>query len=37
MEESMAKKGRPPKLGGAICRRKNSEFWQVRDKDQKTH
>src|SRR5215471_15283989 len=35
MEESMAKKGRPPKLGGAIYRRKNSEFWQVRYKDQK--
>jgi integrase len=31
----MAKKGRPPKLGGAIYRRKNSEFWQVRYKDQK--
>jgi integrase len=35
MEESMARKGRPPKLGGAIYRRKNSEFWQVRYKDQK--
>jgi integrase len=35
MEESMAKKGRPPKLGGAIYRRINSEFWQVRYKDQK--
>jgi integrase len=35
MEESMAKKGRPPKTGGAIYRRKNSEFWQVRYKDQK--
>ncbi len=31
----MAKKGRPPKLGGAIYRRKNSELWQVRYKDQK--
>ena len=31
----MARKGRPPKLGGAIYRRKNSEFWQVRYKDQK--
>jgi len=31
----MAKKGRPPKLGGAVYRRKNSEFWQVRYKDQK--
>jgi integrase len=35
MEESMGKKGRPPKLGGAIYRRKNSEFWQVRYRDQK--
>jgi integrase len=35
MEESMAKRGRPPKLGGAIYRRKNSELWQVRYKDQK--
>lgn len=31
----MAKKGRPSKTGGAIYRRKNSEFWQVRYKDQK--
>lgn len=31
----MAKKGRPSKLGGAIYQRKNSEFWQVRYKDQK--
>lgn len=31
----MAKKGRPPKLGGAIYKRKNSEFWQVRYRDQK--
>jgi len=31
----MAKIGRPPKLGGAIYIRKNSEFWQVRYKDQK--
>src|SRR6516164_1964732 len=35
MEESMAKKGRPPKHGGAIYKRKNSEFWQVRYKDRK--
>jgi integrase len=35
MEESMSRKGRPPKLGGAIYKRKNSEFWQVRYKDQK--
>jgi hypothetical protein len=31
----MAKKGRPPKMSGAIYRRKNSEFWQVRYKDRK--
>jgi len=31
----MAKKGRPPKHGGAIYKRKNSEFWQVRYKDRK--
>ena len=31
----MAKKGRPLKTGGAIYRRKNSEFWQIRYKDQK--
>jgi hypothetical protein len=35
MEESMAKRGRPRKHGGAIYRRKTSEFWQVRYKDQK--
>jgi hypothetical protein len=35
MEESMSKKGRPPKLSGAVYKRKNSEFWQVRYKDQK--
>src|SRR6516225_8079648 len=35
MEESIATKGRPPKLGGTIYRRKNSEFWQVGNKDQK--
>jgi integrase len=35
MEELMARKGRPPKLGGAVYQRKNSEFWQVRYKDQK--
>jgi hypothetical protein len=35
MEESMSKRGRPPKLGGAVYRRKNSELWQVRYKDQK--
>jgi hypothetical protein len=35
MEESMAKRGRPPKNDGAIYQRKNSEFWQVRYKDQK--
>ena len=31
----MGKRGRPPKLGGAVYKRKNSEFWQVRYKDQK--
>jgi hypothetical protein len=31
----MSKRGRPPKLGGAVYRRQNSEFWQVRYKDQK--
>ena len=31
----MSKRGRPPKLGGAIYKRKNSELWQVRYKDQK--
>jgi len=31
----MSKRGRPPNLGGAVYRRKNSEFWQVRYKDQK--
>lgn len=31
----MAKRGRPRKHGGAIYRRKTSEFWQVRYKDQK--
>ena len=31
----MTRKGRPPTLGGAIYKRKNSEFWQVRYKDQK--
>jgi len=30
----MAKRGRPPKMGGAVYRRKNSGFWQVRYKDQ---
>jgi integrase len=35
MEESMTKRGRPSKCGGAVYRRKNSEFWQVRYKDQK--
>lgn len=31
----MGKRGRPPKLGGAVYKRENSEFWQVRYKDQK--
>ena len=31
----MAKRGRPSKSGGAIYKRKNSEIWQVRYKDQK--
>lgn len=31
----MAKRGRPPKNNGAVYKRKNSEFWQVRYKDQK--
>jgi len=31
----MTTRGRPPKFGGAVYRRKNSEFWQVRYKDQK--
>jgi hypothetical protein len=31
----MANRGRPPKHGGAVYRRKNSEIWQVRYKDQK--
>ena len=31
----MSKRGRPPKLGGALYKRENSEFWQVRYKDQK--
>jgi integrase len=35
MEESMAKRGRPPQSGGAVYRRKNSEFWQVRYTDRK--
>jgi hypothetical protein len=35
MEESMAKRGRPSKTGGAVYKRKKSEIWQVRYKDQK--
>src|ERR1700722_1796690 len=35
MEGSMTTRGRPPKFGGGVYRRKNSEFWQVRYKDQK--
>lgn len=31
----MARRGRPPKYGGAMYKRANSEFWQVRYKDQK--
>lgn len=31
----MAKHGRPPKIGGAVYKRKNSTTWQVRYKDQK--
>ena len=31
----MSKKGRPPKFNGAVYKRKNSEFWQVRYKGQK--
>ena len=31
----MGKRGRPPKLGGAVYKRENSEFWQVRYKDRK--
>jgi hypothetical protein len=35
MEESMVNRGRPPKYGGTVYRRKNSEIWQVRYKDRK--
>jgi hypothetical protein len=35
MEESMGKQGRPPKSGGAIYKRSNSDLWQVRYKDRK--
>src|SRR5215831_4728437 len=35
MEESMGKRGRPRRLDGAVYRRANSEFWQVRYRDQK--
>jgi hypothetical protein len=35
MEESMSKRGRPPKVGGVVYKRDNSEFWQVRYKDKK--
>jgi hypothetical protein len=35
MEESMAKRARPSKTGGAVYKRKKSEIWQVRYKDQK--
>ena len=31
----MAKRGRPSKSGGSVYKRKNSEIWQVRYKDQK--
>ena len=31
----MTKRGRPPQCGGAVYRRENSEFWQVRYKDRK--
>ena len=31
----MAKRGRPPKPDGAVYQRANSEFWQVRYRDQK--
>jgi hypothetical protein len=35
MEESMAKRGRPSNNSGAVYKRKKSEIWQVRYKDQK--
>jgi hypothetical protein len=35
MEESMAKRGRPPKHGGTVYKRNDSDIWQVRYKDQK--
>src|SRR5690348_16644973 len=35
MEESMSRRGRPPKLDGAVYKRRKSGFWQVRYKDQK--
>ncbi|HXJ40765.1 MAG TPA: tyrosine-type recombinase/integrase [Bryobacteraceae bacterium] len=31
----MSKRGRPPKLGGVVYKRDNSELWQVRYKDKK--
>src|SRR3984885_10951206 len=35
MEESMGKRGRPPKHGGTVYKRNDSDVWQVRYKDQK--
>src|ERR1700742_73849 len=35
MEGSMAKRGRPPKHGGTVYKRNDSDTWQVRYKDQK--
>src|SRR3984957_17493788 len=35
MEESMAKRGRPPKRGGTVYKRRESDVWQVRYKDRK--
>lgn len=31
----MAKRGRPPKHGGTVYKRQDSDVWQVRYKDQK--
>src|SRR5215475_11312351 len=35
MEGSMAKRGRPPKHGGTVYKRNDSDIWQVRYKDRK--
>src|SRR5438552_1068609 len=35
MEESMSRRGRPRRTDGAVYRRANSEFWQVRYRDRK--